>query len=36
MTESKQPQGSGPQASEAQIASHWREEEFYPPPPKFV
>ena len=37
MTETnKQPQGSGPQASEAQIASHWREEEFYPPPPKFV
>ena len=36
MAESKQPQGSGPQVSEAQIASHWREEESYPPPPKFV
>ena len=22
--------------SEAQIAVHWREEEYYPPPPKFV
>ena len=26
----------GPQVSEAQIAVHWREEEVYPPPPKFV
>ena len=22
--------------SEAQIAVHWREEEYYPPPPSFV
>ena len=37
MTESnKQPQDSGSQASEAQISVHWREEEFYPPPPQFV
>ena len=25
-----------PQASEATIAVHWREEEYYPPPPKFI
>jgi acetyl-CoA synthetase len=31
MTESQEPQ-----VSEAQIAVHWREEEYYPPPPKFV
>ena len=24
------------QTSEAQIAVHWREEEYYPPPPKFI
>src|SRR5258707_2379493 len=24
------------QVSEAQIAVHWREEEYYPPPPSFV
>ena len=36
MAESQQPQGSGAQVSEAQIAVHWREEEYYPPPPTFV
>ncbi len=37
MAESQEPQGP-PEAkvSEAQIAVHWREEEYYPPPPKFV
>ena len=25
-----------PEVSESQIAVHWREEEYYPPPPKFV
>ena len=29
-------QGSGAQVSEAQIAVHWREEEYYYPPPAFV
>ena len=36
MAESQEPQGSEAQVSEAQIAVHWREEEYYPPPPKFV
>ena len=36
MTEIKQPQGPGVQTSEAQIAVHWREEEYIPPPPEFV
>jgi len=37
MAESQEPQAP-PEAkvSEAQIAVHWREEEYYPPPPKFV
>ena len=37
MAESQEPQAP-PEAkvSEAQIAVHWREEECYPPPPKFV
>ena len=37
MAESQEPQAP-PEAkvSEAQIAVHWREEERYPPPPKFV
>ena len=25
-----------PRVSEAQIAVHWREEEYFPPPPSFV
>ena len=25
-----------PEVSESQIAVHWREEEYYPPPEKFV
>src|SRR6266496_5780715 len=36
MAESQDSQDSGAQVSEAQIAVHWREEEYYPPPPKFV
>ena len=36
MAEGQEPQGSEAQVSEAQIAVHWREEEYYPPPPKFV
>ncbi len=37
MAESQEPQGPPEaQVSEAQIAVHWREEEYYPPPPKFV
>ncbi|MEU4287231.1 acetate--CoA ligase [Kribbella sp. NPDC026596] len=28
--------GQEDQLSEAQIAVHWREEEYYPPPPKFI
>ena len=36
MAESQEPQGSGAQVSEAQIAVHWREEEYYQPPPEFV
>jgi hypothetical protein len=36
MAESQEPQGPEAQVSEAQIAVHWREEEYYPPPPKFV
>ena len=31
MAESQQPRGSGAQVSEAQIAVHWREEEYYYP-----
>ena len=36
MAESQQSQGSGAQVSEAQIAVHWREEEYIQPPPRFV
>ena len=36
MAESQQSQGSGAQVSEAQIAVHWREEEYIQPPPWFV
>ena len=36
MAESQRSKGSEAQVSEAQIAVHWREEELYPPPPKFV
>ena len=36
MAESQDPRGPEAQVSEAQIAVHWREEEYYPPPPKFV
>ena len=36
MAESQESQDSGAQVSEAQIAVHWREEEYYPPPPRFV
>jgi len=36
MTEQQNVQGPGVQTSEAQIAVHWREEEYYSPPPKFV
>ncbi len=36
MAESQHPRGPETQVSEAQIAVHWREEEYYPPPPKFV
>ena len=36
MAESKQPHSSGAQVSEAQIAVHWREEEYIQPPPRFV
>src|SRR5437870_4487477 len=36
MAESQESQDSGAQVSEAQIAVHWREEEYYPPPPTFV
>jgi len=36
MAESQEPQGPEVQVSEAQIAVHWREEEVYYPPEKFV
>ena len=41
MAASQEPQGSeapgsGAQVSEAQIAVHWREEDYYYPPPGFV
>jgi len=36
MAESQQPQSPGMGVSEAQIAVHWREEDYYPPPPVFV
>jgi acetyl-CoA synthetase len=36
MTENPEPQDSEPQVSEAQIAVHWREEEYYEPPASFV
>jgi acetyl-CoA synthetase len=36
MADSQEPQGSEGQVSEAQIAVHWREEEYYYPPPAFV
>jgi hypothetical protein len=32
----QEPEGSEAQVSEAQIAVHWREEEYYPPPAGFV
>jgi len=34
--EGRDPQGPGAEVSEAQIAVHWREEEYYPPPVSFV
>ncbi len=34
--EDRDPEGPGAEVSEAQIAVHWREEEYYPPPPAFV
>ena len=34
--EERDPEGPGAEVSEAQIAVHWREEEYYPPPPAFV
>ena len=36
MAEDTGPKGSEEQVSEAQIAVHWREEEYYPPPASFV
>ena len=36
MAEGQQPQDPAAQVSEAQIAVHWREEEYYPPPPAFI
>ena len=36
MARSQESQGSEAQVSEAQIAVHWREEEYYYPPAKFV
>src|SRR5512132_3337893 len=36
MAKPQESQGSQVQVSEAQIAVHWREEEYYQPPPKFV
>jgi len=36
MAESQGPLGPEPQVSEAQIAVHWREEEYYPPPESFA
>jgi acetyl-CoA synthetase len=36
MTENPEPQVSEPKVSEAQIAVHWREEEYYEPPASFV
>jgi acetyl-CoA synthetase len=36
MAESQGPLGPEPQVSEAQIAVHWREEEYYRPPESFV
>ena len=34
--EDRDPEGPGAEVSEAQIAVHWREEEYYPPPAAFV
>jgi acetyl-CoA synthetase len=36
MAESQPPQSPETGVSEAQIAVHWREEDYYPPPPAFV
>jgi acetyl-CoA synthetase len=36
MADSQEAQDPATQVSEAQIAVHWREEEYYPPPPSFV
>src|SRR6516165_3122120 len=36
MADSHEAQDPEAQVSEAQIAVHWREEEYYPPPPSFV
>jgi acetyl-CoA synthetase len=36
MADSDEAQDPAAQVSEAQIAVHWREEEYYPPPPSFV
>jgi acetyl-CoA synthetase len=34
--EDRDPEGPGAEVSEAQIAVHWREEEYYPPPASFA
>jgi acetyl-CoA synthetase len=34
--EDQDPEGPGAEVSEAQIAVHWREEEYYPPPASFI
>ena len=34
--EDREPEGPGAEVTEAQIAVHWREEEYYPPPAAFV
>jgi len=34
--EDQDPQGPGAEVSEAQIAVHWREEQYYPPPASFI
>ena len=36
MAADQEPEGSEAQVSEAQIAVHWREEEYYPPPAGFA
>ena len=34
--EDRDPEGPAAEVSEAQIAVHWREEEYYPPPAGFA